>query len=121
MKLLLTTQALLVASVALASSVALAACPKGTKESSERLDNKTTCILSKAYRDDLHLTNANSYVLDGKVFIGFDNGKGGSKMVLDPATLSIEAGTKIFALNPPTTVQESLPAAAPKPKIVPTY
>lgn len=79
---------------------AFAACPKGTKAYHKNLNGKETCALYGTYNEDLFLSNNKSWVLEGGVFIGKDNGKGGAEMVLDPATLTIEAGTTIYALNP---------------------
>lgn len=93
----------------LLSAPALAECPKGTQALNKMLEGKPACALQGTYTDDLFLSNTNSYVLVGGVFIGFDNGKGGADMQLDPAVLEIQAGTKIFALNPAKDM--SLPEA----------
>lgn len=92
----------LVVSLALAlmGAAAQAECPRGTQPTNKMLDQKPTCALQGTYTDDLYLPNTNSYVLVGGVFIGYDNGKAGAELQLDPMVLTIQAGTKIFALNP---------------------
>ncbi|HAG91728.1 MAG TPA: hypothetical protein DCL41_07640 [Bdellovibrionales bacterium] len=82
------------------SSAAQAECPVGTAPYAKSLGGKPTCSLSGTYKDDLYLPNSNSYVLIGGVFMGYDNGKVGQELSLDPMTLTIQAGTQIFALNP---------------------
>lgn len=96
----LTQKFLVAASALLLSSAASAACPKGTTTYDKQLNGKETCVLSGLYVDDLYLSNDKSYMLQGGVFVGADNGKGGADMVLDTATLTIQAGTTIYALNP---------------------
>ncbi|MCB0356320.1 MAG: hypothetical protein KDD40_04895 [Bdellovibrionales bacterium] len=82
------------------SYASLADCPAGTKAYHRSIEGKETCALFGTYKDDLFLTSNKSWVLEGGVFIGKDNGKGGTEQVLDPAILTIEAGTHIYALNP---------------------
>lgn len=72
----------LVAVSALTASAAMASCPTGTVEVSEN-----TCKLTGTYLTDVLLTNNNTYLLSGGVFIGNDAGERG--------TLTIEAGTTI--------------------------
>ena len=67
---------------AFAASIATAACPTGTTEVSENV-----CKVKGTYNTDLLLTNDNTYLLSGGVFIGNDEGQTG--------TLTIEAGTTI--------------------------
>lgn len=93
----------------LLAAPALAECPKGTQAQNKMLEGKPVCALQGTYTDDLFLSNTNSYVLVGGVFIGSDNGKGGADMQLDSAVLEIQAGTKIYALNPAKDM--SLPEA----------
>ncbi|MCB0391778.1 MAG: hypothetical protein KDD58_10820 [Bdellovibrionales bacterium] len=91
---------------------AQASCPVGTKAYHKNLNNKETCALYGTYKDDLFLSSDKSWVLEGGVFIGKDNGQGGTNLELDPAVLTIEAGTTIYALNPKKDM--SLPPAAQK-------
>ena len=84
------------ASLLMGALNATAECPAGTTQLDKMLDGKTTCALKKVYTDDLFLSNENTYTLQGGVFIGSDDGKGN----LDPAVLTIQAGTKILSLNP---------------------
>lgn len=75
------TKALLAAS-AISATASMASCPTGTIEVSEK-----KCKVSGTYLTELLLTNDNTYLLSGGVFIGNDAGERG--------TLTIEAGTTI--------------------------
>ena len=63
-------------------------CPTGTSAISPADGITTTCQLSGTITSDITLTSNNLYALSGAVFVGNDKA--------DSATLSIEAGTKIF-------------------------
>lgn len=64
------------------TSAAYGACPAGTTQVSEKV-----CKLSGTYTSDLLLTNVNTYLLSGGVFIGKD--------LTDSASLTIQAGTTV--------------------------
>lgn len=66
----------------LSASAAMAACPTGTTEVSANV-----CKVEGVYQTDLLLTNENTYLLSGGVFIGNDAGA--------QASLTIEAGTTL--------------------------
>ncbi len=66
----------------LVAGYAFADCPAGTVELDTNL-----CQIQGTYTSDLTLTNRNTYVLSGGVFIGGDNA--------DSAVLNIQAGTTI--------------------------
>lgn len=72
----------MVAAGFLSASAAMAACPTGTTEVSANV-----CKVQGVYQTDLLLTNENTYLLSGGVFIGNDAGA--------QASLTIEAGTTL--------------------------
>ncbi len=78
------------ASMAIAAPPA-AGCPSNTS-ALENVDfkNKPVCVLTGRITADTHLTDNNSYLLDGAVFIG-ENTPGG-----DRTKLTIDAGTYVF-------------------------
>ncbi len=67
-------------------------CPAGTTEVTSLDGTTRTCSLAGTYTADLALARNNIYVLDGRVAIGGDN--------VDPASLSIESGTRIVGDDP---------------------
>ena len=85
---LTNAKAFCVAGALLSAGSAYAACPTGTSEIGE-LNGKNLCKLSGTYTDALVLTNDNSYVLSGGVFVG--DGKGQS------TSMTIQAGTTVYA------------------------
>ena len=64
------------------------ACPNGTTAITPADGSTQTCQISGRITSDMTLTANNLYALDGAVFVGGDK--------TDSATLTIEAGTKIF-------------------------
>lgn len=81
-------KAICFAGAMLATGSAYATCPTGTAEIGE-LNGKSLCKLSGVYTDALVLTNDNSYVLSGGVFVG--DGEGQS------TSMTIQAGTTVYA------------------------
>lgn len=67
-----------------------AGCPTNTRASTGAThDGKPVCILSGRLTSNTHLNANNVYLLDGAVFVGGDN--------TTPATLTIDAGTKVIS------------------------
>jgi hypothetical protein len=107
MKIQLTKNKLLSLLILLAGPVAASAnCPSGTTATQIVLKGKNACELKGTYTSDLLLTNNNSYVLSGGVFIGGDN-KNQSQLTIEPGTvvagatgadfLVVNRGSKIIA------------------------
>ncbi|WP_020400962.1 hypothetical protein [Kordiimonas gwangyangensis] len=69
-------------------------CPTGTE--TVTVGDEDHCRLSGTITQDLTLTADNIYQLSGKVVVGVDTGADGSAAAGDPATLTIEAGTRIY-------------------------
>ena len=70
------------------AEVEVEGCPEGTSSITPADGATTTCEISGTITTDLTLTANNLYALDGAVFVGNDKA--------DSATLTIEAGTKVF-------------------------
>jgi len=82
------------------------ACPGSLRAFNKKLDGKNSCILEETIVGQLTLTSGFNYVVLGPVFIGSEirekQGDGTYKLSepVKPATLTIQPGVQIYALNP---------------------
>ena len=81
---------------------AASACPTGLRALNKKIAGKKTCILEKTYVGDLNLTNDFNYIILGPVFIGQEKRDANLQLVgsIQGGNLIVNAGVKIFALNP---------------------
>ncbi|MCB0379280.1 MAG: hypothetical protein KDD33_12375 [Bdellovibrionales bacterium] len=90
--------------VSLSTMIASAAmaCPSGLRPFNKQLEGKDTCVLEGTYVGNLELSSGFNYILLGPVFIGKEVRDANLNLVepIEPATLTVAAGVKMFGLNP---------------------